>query len=288
LNKLPNQTRSIKLASNVIKTVKAGLYESILRYNICDQSQTLFDAFTQLCQEKFIDSHQLFMNEVSDNFAVLAWTQTITQQYLSLSFESFDYNLFLEVMNLPLMGFKSLEAFLFKDSRTTQERCKTLLNHKKTIGCFLQFLQQLGAKSYFAQKFKHYDTDEFYEQWIANMMSLNLPKVFINFLFALKDKLNSISFECDLFIQILELLHAWSENTVLVNIFKIEFHGKALTSCQDKNIAPSNLEGVLLYLMRDLALNSKQDPEISKNGQILQLISKTLVLIQKIRANLNR
>ena len=53
----------------------------------------------------------------------------------------------------------------------------------------------------------------------------------------------------------------WSENEIILDAFKIEFHGTALDLCQENEIVPPNLENVLFYLMRNLALNSKQESD---------------------------
>ena len=41
----------------------------------------------------------------------------------------------------------------------------------------------------------------------------------------------------------------------------MEFQGKTLEICHDKNIAPPNLEGGLVYLMKYLAQNAKPETE---------------------------
>ena len=254
--KLPDQTKSQKLAFEGLKVVKACIYESLIRFHFQFQSKYLFNKFQKLCNEKPIENPYQFFKEASDNMSMLGWTKSVVQEYLSLKFESFDYSVFLEVMNLPLLGFKFLKSILLKTDDELDEIAKA------RILDYVQFLKELGSQEYFQDKFYHFDNNEFFEQWTASVMSLNIHKIFMKLLYALKDQLDASSFKAQLFLEILDLLHGWSENKILAKLFKFEF-AEALENCEDKN-APPNLDSVLFSLMRSLAQSVRQEPQSQK------------------------
>jgi len=294
--KLNEKTKSQNLALQILKIVKVGVYESLTK--VRPHSKDLFRALNMLCNETFIEDPPRFFKETSDSISMLVWTRLIPEEYLNLKFEAFDYSLLLEIMTLPLIGLKFLKSILLRDFNTDEGE-KILEIHKGNILPCVKFLRQLGSYEFFQNKLRHYDVDELYEQWTASIISLNIHKVFMKLLCYLKDQINESNLKDQLFLEILDLLHGWSENKVLVKIFKFEF-ADALENCEDKN-APPNLDSVLFSLMRSLANSVKQEPQNQKyffrfilnntnlfirKTNVVQITSKALVLIQKTRTNI--
>ena len=184
--KLHEKTKSQNLALQVLKILKLCVYESLTK--IRPHSKDLFNAFDKLCNEKSIENPYSFFKETLNNISMLVWTKSIAQEYLGLQFEAFDYTLLHEIMTLPLIGFKFLKSILLKDFNTDEGK-KTLEIHKINILPCVHFLQKLGSYEFFKDKLRHYDVDEFYEQWTATIISLNIPKVFMKLLCSLKDQL---------------------------------------------------------------------------------------------------
>jgi len=195
--KLPDQTKSQKLAFEVLKILKVCVYESLIKFRFQFQSKNLFNKLQKLCDEKFVDNPYRFFKEASDNISMLDWTRSVFQEYLNLKFETFSYPLFLEVMTLPLIGFKFLKSLLAKDVKETLE------THKASILAYVQFLQKLGSQEYFREKFFRFDINEFYEQWTAAIISLKVHKISMKLLSALKNQLNSDSVKDQLFLEVL-------------------------------------------------------------------------------------
>jgi len=206
--KLPEKTKSQKLAFQILKILRACLYESLIKFRFLLQSANLFNACHTLCDEKSIENPYLFFREASDNLTMLSWSKSVVQQYLNLKFEAYNHSLFLEVLSLPLIGFKFFKFLILKD----------FSNDQSTIFAFLEFLQQLGSRDYFLQKFENYDINEFYEQWIAVIISLNIPKTFMQLLCALRDQLSVNSFKDQLFLGILGISAAFQ---FFLNYFRV-------------------------------------------------------------------